>query len=123
MDASVRLVSSLRWGNRDQRSVLTFAVAVLGGGTRTSLQVDVVHHSIFDRATSALGQKRTLSGVRSMSALPLKADIAEHNWNIRFVPDGPYPARQKELVRSRLLRVNARTCAPNRAWHGRSGQG
>jgi hypothetical protein len=35
---------------------------------------------------SALGQKRTLEHLRAMSALPPKADIAERDWNIRFVP-------------------------------------
>jgi hypothetical protein len=35
---------------------------------------------------SALGQKQTLRGVRPMSALPLKADIDEHDEHVRFVP-------------------------------------
>src|SRR5262249_7231492 len=35
---------------------------------------------------SALGQKRTLCGVRSMSALPPKADIGTQSRNVRFVP-------------------------------------
>jgi hypothetical protein len=35
---------------------------------------------------SALGQKRTLRNVRSMSALPPKADIVQHGGNVRFVP-------------------------------------
>jgi hypothetical protein len=35
---------------------------------------------------SALGQKRTLRLVRLMSALPLKADIAQHGGNVRLVP-------------------------------------
>src|SRR5262249_27665859 len=35
---------------------------------------------------SALGQKRTLRHVRSMSALPPKADIGTQSWNVRFVP-------------------------------------
>ena len=34
----------------------------------------------------ALGHKRTFWNVRSMSALPPKADIAKHYWNVRFVP-------------------------------------
>ena len=37
-------------------------------------------------AMSALGQKQTLHGVGSMSALPPKADIAERDWHVRFVP-------------------------------------
>jgi hypothetical protein len=35
---------------------------------------------------SVLGQKRTLRLVDPMSALPPKADIAERNWDVRFVP-------------------------------------
>jgi hypothetical protein len=37
-------------------------------------------------AMSALGQKRTLEHVRVMSALPPKADIAECDCDVRFVP-------------------------------------
>jgi hypothetical protein len=35
---------------------------------------------------SALGQKRTSQGISLMSALPPKADIAETDWHVRFVP-------------------------------------
>jgi hypothetical protein len=35
---------------------------------------------------SALGHKRTLQRVRLMSALPPKADIAEQDRDVRFVP-------------------------------------
>src|SRR5262249_19522267 len=35
---------------------------------------------------SALGQKRTFRYLRPMSALPPKADIAERDWHVRFVP-------------------------------------
>jgi hypothetical protein len=35
---------------------------------------------------SALGQKRTLRGVRPMSALPPKADIETQSRDVRFVP-------------------------------------
>ena len=35
---------------------------------------------------SALGQKQTLRHLQRMSALPPKADIAERDWNVRFVP-------------------------------------
>jgi hypothetical protein len=46
----------------------------------------VVHHSKFRCLTSALGQKQTSGHVQSMSALPPKADIGTHSWNVRFVP-------------------------------------
>ena len=36
---------------------------------------------------SALGQKQTLADVRVMSALPPKADIAERDQHVRFVPE------------------------------------
>jgi hypothetical protein len=35
---------------------------------------------------SALGQKQTLEHLRAMSALPPKADIAERDRHVRFVP-------------------------------------
>jgi hypothetical protein len=35
---------------------------------------------------SALGQKRTLRGVKPMSALPPITDIPESDWHVRFVP-------------------------------------
>jgi len=35
---------------------------------------------------SALGQKRTFCIAWSMSGLPPKADIAEHDRHVRFVP-------------------------------------
>jgi hypothetical protein len=40
---------------------------------------------------SALGQKRTLLGVRPMSALPPKADIDQHGRDDRFVPQADIP--------------------------------
>jgi hypothetical protein len=45
-----------------------------------------LHGSNPDPPMSALGQKQTLGKVRLMSALPPKADIAERDWNVRFVP-------------------------------------
>jgi hypothetical protein len=35
---------------------------------------------------SALGQKQTLTAFLQMSALPPKAEIAEHHRHVRFVP-------------------------------------
>src|SRR6516164_8570720 len=35
---------------------------------------------------SALGQKQTSEGVKTMSALPPKADIGTHSSDVRFVP-------------------------------------
>jgi hypothetical protein len=40
------------------------------------------------KADIALGQKRTSEHVRAMSALPPKADMAKHRWDVRFVPIG-----------------------------------
>jgi hypothetical protein len=45
-----------------------------------------LHGSNPERLMSALGPKRTSLRVRSMSALPPKADIAESDWHVRFVP-------------------------------------
>ena len=46
-----------------------------------------MHHSKIGRPMSALGQKRTLRGVRPMSALPPKADIGTHSRDVCFVPE------------------------------------
>ena len=35
---------------------------------------------------SALGQEQTSRHVRVMSVLPLKADIRQREWHVRFVP-------------------------------------
>ena len=45
-----------------------------------------LHSSNREARMSALGQKQTLWKVRLMSALPPKADIAENDWHVRFVP-------------------------------------
>jgi hypothetical protein len=39
-----------------------------------------------DKLMSEMGQKRTSDFRPVMSALPLKADIAEHDRHVRFVP-------------------------------------
>jgi hypothetical protein len=39
-----------------------------------------------NHSMSTLGQKQTLQGVRVMSALPPKADIARQRFDVRFVP-------------------------------------
>jgi len=43
---------------------------------------------ILSACESALGQKRTFSNIRRMSALPPKADIDRACGNVRFVPIG-----------------------------------
>jgi hypothetical protein len=45
-----------------------------------------LHSNNLEPPMSALGQKRTLRGVRPMSALPPKADIDQHGCDVRFVP-------------------------------------
>jgi len=44
---------------------------------------------------SALGQKQTFSNLGRMSALPPKADIAEGDWHVRFVPKADKVHRSK----------------------------
>jgi hypothetical protein len=52
---------------------------------------------------SAFGQKQTSHQVRVMSALPPKADIAQHGGNVRFVPIADMvPCR---LFDNRVLRI------------------
>ena len=48
---------------------------------------------------SALGQKRTSEHVRSMSALPPKADIAERDRHVRFVPKADVSRWSIRLIR------------------------
>jgi hypothetical protein len=45
-----------------------------------------LNRSKFGRPMSALGQKRTSRPGISMSAIPPKADIAKHGWDVCFVP-------------------------------------
>jgi hypothetical protein len=52
---------------------------------------------------SALGQKRTLTDVRMMSALPLKADIVVRADHVRFVPKADIPhCGRTGAIRSRF---------------------
>jgi hypothetical protein len=48
---------------------------------------------------SALGQKQTLQDVRTMSALPPKADIDQHGSDVRFVPKADIVHRSKKSIR------------------------
>jgi hypothetical protein len=48
---------------------------------------------------SSLGQKRTSGSEISMSALPPKADIAQHGGNVRFVPKADILRRGKKYTR------------------------
>jgi hypothetical protein len=48
---------------------------------------------------SAMGHKQTSRHARVMSVLPLKADIRQREWHVRYVPEaditrGPCPIRQ-----------------------------
>ena len=58
---------------------------------------------------SALGQKQTFSQLCAMSALPPKADIAETDWDVRFVPiadiTGLLGQRERAAMEARLDRV------------------
>jgi hypothetical protein len=60
-------------------------------------------------AMSALGQKRTLTTNRAMSALPPKADMVRHSSDVRFVPKADIAASFDHLVvaSSREMEMNA----------------
>jgi hypothetical protein len=47
---------------------------------------------------SALGQKQTSEQVRAMFAFPPKADIAESDWYVRFVPVGSRGSANYSLI-------------------------
>jgi hypothetical protein len=49
---------------------------------------------------SALGQKQTSAHVRRMSALPPKADIAKHYWDVRFCANSGHALLFDHLVRA-----------------------
>jgi hypothetical protein len=51
-----------------------------------------LHGSNLEPLMSALGQKQTFGPGNAMSALPPKADIAERNWDVRFVPEADMTA-------------------------------
>jgi len=50
---------------------------------------------------SALGQKQTSEDVKAMSALPLKADIAECDWDVRFWHKADIPALHSMISSAR----------------------
>jgi len=57
---------------------------------------------------SALGQKRTLRGVRPMSALPPKADMDQDGRDVRLVPEA-------ELIAIHFLLARGGICATESA--------
>jgi len=57
-----------------------------------------LHGSNPEPPMSASGQKRTLRSVRSMSALPPKADMVRGISNVRFVPKRTFCAAAKNVV-------------------------
>jgi hypothetical protein len=44
-----------------------------------------------------LGQKQTFRQLKTMSALPPKADVAQHVGNLRFVPKGDIGVRYHQF--------------------------
>jgi len=46
---------------------------------------------------SAMGQKQTSQGISRMSALPPKADVVQHDCDVRFVPKADMAYRNKCL--------------------------
>jgi hypothetical protein len=54
-----------------------------------------LHGSSPEPLMSALGHKRTLGLVSLMTALPPKADIAQHGGNVRFVPEADFAPNMK----------------------------
>jgi hypothetical protein len=46
----------------------------------------LLHCESLEPTMSQLGQKQTFTGLSAMSALPPKADIRRHPFDVRFVP-------------------------------------
>ena len=64
-----------------------------------------LHGSNPEPPMSALGHKRTLEGLFTMSALPPKADMVQHDRDVRFVPKADIPlSANVYAVRISLLR-------------------
>ena len=59
---------------------------------------------------SALGQKRTLGYLQAMSALPPKADIRQHNYDVRFVPKADSASPRRHQAVSHLHRPPGFAC-------------
>ena len=78
---SRRRIAFTKAGTTPNRTRLQQGFAIDEMGFRAKL-----HSSNREARMSALGQKQTLWKVRLMSALPPKADIAENDWHVRFVP-------------------------------------
>ena len=80
----------LRWNHfADGRSVFISRHQIVGF-VRVPIELD---SSPIGSGMSALGQKQTFGSRNAMSALPPKADIAECDGDVRFVPkaDISYP--------------------------------
>jgi hypothetical protein len=58
----------------------------LSGSKHPALERCVVHYSKLRRSMSALGQKQTFRRFHIMSALLPKANIVQHDRDVRFVP-------------------------------------
>jgi hypothetical protein len=63
---------------------------------------DCVTRSPQGRPMSAMGQKRTSDSRLLMSALPPKADIAERQFDVRFVPIADIALRLRAQLETRL---------------------
>ena len=61
---------------------------------------------------SALGQKQTLAHLRLMSALPPKADMVQHDRDVRFVPKADITrcSNRSLLLGHALLNFFASSC-------------
>jgi hypothetical protein len=55
---------------------------------RSSAEIYALHRSKTGAPMSALGQKQIFRDVQLMSALPPKADMVQHDRDVRFVPLG-----------------------------------
>ena len=75
-----------------------------------------MHGSNREPLMSALGQKRTLTALNLMSALPPKADIADPMRNVRFVPEADISAAARHArsdIGPKGLRAGTRHEATN----------
>jgi hypothetical protein len=78
--------SSIGNSGAEVRNVFCFRQTCCRGTANPDVCFTPKRTSELSRAMSALCQERTLRSVKSMSAIPLKADIAARGLHVRFVP-------------------------------------
>jgi hypothetical protein len=73
----------------------------------------ILRSSNSEKSMSALGQKATSRDVRTLSALPLKADIRQRDQDVCFGPKGDMP---RDQTGQQFSSANRPCAGPSRWW-------